>query len=324
VSRPRSYVGLDVGGTQVKGGFIRADELAASGGAPDVGELIPRTRAIDTLAERGGQDLLDRLIDFAHELTDDVPWPEVALGVGVPGIFDPRSGILVRSANLRAVEGLDLVRALRGRMGREQLVVVDNDANLAAVGESWLGAGRGLDDLLLITLGTGIGGGAIIGGQPYHGPTGRGGEIGHTVVRSLAHGESEDPDLRCGCGAYGCLERLASATAASRRARAAGLTDDLAELARCADAAPGPERELLHAVGRDLGAGLLAVDALLDVATVVIGGGFGRALKMLRPGIEEVFEERDYGGAGLRLLAAELGASAGWIGAARSVILAGA
>lgn len=306
----KRVVGLDVGGTQVKGGWIEADELPD----PDPGVLVERTRAIDTDLDRGVSDLLDRLAAFARELgLVDV------LGVGVPGVFHPATGELLRSANMRAIEGVRLREELAARLD-VGAIAVDNDANAAAFGEQWLGAGRDVDDLILVTLGTGVGGAVVLSGEVFRGPTGRGGEIGHLVVRSRDAGEPEDPGLRCGCGAYGCLERVASATAARRRARAAGLTEDLEELHRRATEGSETERALFHDVGRDLGAGLLSAVALLDVTTVLVGGGFGAALDVLRPGIEEVLAERDYGNDPVVVRRAELGEAAGWIGAARGAV----
>jgi glucokinase len=237
-------------------------------------------------------------------------------------VFDSHTGELQRSANMHALQGQRIEHQLRQRLdaGEDQVVTVDNDANAAAYGEQWLGAGRDVADLILFTLGTGVGGGVVLGGEVFRGPSGRGGELGHLVIRGRDSSEPEQEGLRCGCGAYGCLERLVSATAAQRRARARGLTDNMIELHRQARQAPGPARQVLFEVGRDLGAGILTASALLDVTTVLIGGGFGRALELLRPGIEAVLAERDYGGLGIDVRSAALGASAGWIGAARSAL----
>ena len=185
-------IGLDVGGTQVKGGWIGTGELPT----PDPAALEPRTRAIDTALERGVDDLLDRLVVFANELGFDG-----RLGVGVPGVFDARTGELQRSANMHALEGLRLEDALRQRLGsRAEAVVLDNDANAAAFGEQWLGAGTDVDDLILLTLGTGVGGGVVLDGEVFRGPGGRGGEIGHLVVRARDTDPPEEEGLRCGCG----------------------------------------------------------------------------------------------------------------------------
>jgi len=306
------FVGLDVGGTQIKGGALRARELSSL----DPALVTERLVSIDTELESGVERFFDRLADFARQLGF-----EGGLGIGFPGIFRTGSSVLLRSANMEALAGIDLGAELAARLDvdPDSLAVCD-DANLAAYGEQWLGAGRGLSDLVLLTLGTGIGGGILLDGKLFTGPGGRGAEIGHLIVRGLRPGEPEEDGLRCGCGAYGCLERLASATATRRRAAAAGLTADLPELARAAREGPGPERELWRAVGRDLGQGILNVTTLLDISTFVVAGGLGAALDVLLPGIEEALAEREYGGETPRIVPAELGTSAGWIGAVRVAI----
>jgi len=304
-----SYLGLDVGGTQVKAGVLAAAELARVDGPA----LVARTVTLDTHLEDGVDAFLDRLAAFAREVGSGA-----RVGLGFPGVFHPVTGRLVRSANLRAVEGRDLAAELGARLSLPaRSIAVQNDANLATYGEQWLGAGRGARDLVLLTLGTGVGGGIVLDGRLFTGPGGQGAEIGHAVLRSRQPDEPEEEGLRCGCGAYGCLERLVSATAAQRRARRAGLGDDLERLAeRAREGEPAP-RALFHAVGRDLGAGLLTVSAILDVGLYLIGGGFGAALDLLLPGLEDAYGERDYGAAPPRILPAELGGAAGWIGAAR-------
>ena len=191
---------------------------------------------------------------------------------------------------------------------------IENDANVAALGEAWRGAARGERHVMILTLGTGIGGGLILDGELYVGE-GMAGEIGHVTV---------DPDgLACGCGSRGCLETLASATAVRRRAEELGLPPDapgnLERLAERARAGEGPERELLERVGCDLGHGLAEALCLLDVRSFVFGGGFAAALDTLEPGIRRGVGEWAYGERvrEIRIARAALGPSAGWIGAAR-------
>jgi len=291
-------VGIDLGGTAIKAGSITPE-----------GEIVAR-REVPSELERGPADLLDRMAQLARELG-----VERCLGLGVPGLLDLAGGRVLQSPNLSSIAGVPLVAELARRLNLPQRVHLENDANAAAIGEHWLGRGRSERDLLLVTLGTGVGGGLILGGELHAGPGGMAGEIGHVVV------EPNGP--LCGCGSRGCLETLASASAASRRAIAAGLPrddpGDLVRLAELARASAGPERELLFAVGRDLGRGLAVAIALLDLRCFVIGGGFGAALDTLLPGIRTGIAERCYGERlkGVRVERAELGADAGWIGAAR-------
>jgi len=298
-------VGLDIGGTSIKAGAITpAGEILARAGRP----FDPTVPAAEIHA---------RCASLARELgaTDRV-------GVGCAGLFDRATGIADASANMPNLVGSSLTTGIAKALGwQPDQVYLENDANAAAVGEQWLGGGKGAHDIVFVTLGTGVGGGIVLGGKLFIGPGGKAGEIGHISVRPEAAKQPDDGELRCKCGAVGCIERLASATAAMIRARNRGLGDDLPHLAARAVAVDGPERALMHAIGRDLGQAMADVVLLLDIPLFVVGGGFGGALEALRPGIEEVLRERAYGRDPARVVGAELGADAGWIGAARLLSL---
>ena len=288
-------VGVDLGGTAIKAGAISA-----------AGEIIER-RSIPAELERGPEDLSDRIADLARELNFNG-----TIGIGVPGLLDRDAGSVIMSANLHQIDGFALVDAVAERLGvPSSKVALENDANVAALGEAWAGAGKEEDDFLLVTLGTGVGGGVVLGGELQTGSGGLAGEIGHICVTPGG--------LLCGCGKRGCLETLASATAARRRAKELGLTEDLPQLSSEARSGDSKAKELFFEIGRDLGRGLAAPTVLLDLRVYVIGGGFGAALDLLRPGIEAGLEERAYGrvAADYKILRATLGADAGWVGAAR-------
>jgi len=288
-------VGIDLGGTAIKAGAVSAE-----------GEVLDR-RSAPVDAGAGPAVLLDRMAAIARELG-----ASGAIGLGSPGLLDRARGAVIEAPNLHFLEGISLRDELARRLGlAPDAVALENDANVAALAEHWLGAGRGESHLCLVTLGTGVGGGLVLAGELYSGPGGMAGEIGHVVV---------DPNgPPCGCGARGCLETRASASAARRRALERGLPGDLAELAAAARRSAGPERTLLLEVGVDLGRGLASVLTLLDVRLFVIGGGFGAAVDVLEPGIRMGLAERSYGArvAEVRIVPAALGADAGWIGAAR-------
>jgi glucokinase len=295
-------VGLDLGGTSIKAGVVS-----------DQGEVLDR-RSSEVVAASGAPGVLESLAALARELG-----VERKLGLGAPGLFDRERGVVLESPNLPFLEGVPLRGELARRLGlAEEDVLLENDANAAAIGEHWLGAGRSEPDLLMVTLGTGVGGGLILRGELYAGPGGMAGEIGHVVV---------DPaGPPCPCGSRGCLETFASASAAQRRATALGLPagapGDLLRLTDLARRAAGRERDLLLDVGRHLGWGLAAVVTLLDVRVFVIGGGFGAALDVLEPGIRAGLGERSYGPRldAVRIVRAQLGADAGWMGAARLTV----
>jgi glucokinase len=298
-----TQVGIDLGGTAAKSGRVT-----------HTGEILAE-RTIDPGFADGPERVLDRLASLFHELGGGD-----ALGIGVPGFLERERGFVVASPNLPGFVNLDVKGGLARRTGLSpSRVHVENDANAAAVGELWLGAGRGERDALVVTLGTGIGGGLILNGELYAG-AGMGGEVGHVVI------DPQGPT--CGCGKRGCVETFASATAAKRRALAAGLPleqpGDLMLLTQRARDGHAAEKKLMTDIGRDLGRGLGPVVCLLDLRVFVFGGGFSGALDVLEGGIREGIEERSFGGRAkeMKLLRATLGPSAGWIGAARVAIAA--
>ena len=287
-------IGVDLGGTAIKAG-----SLSAAGEILE--ELPPRSSGV----ERGAAEVLDRIAAVARELG-----ARERVGVGVPGLLDHASGELGSSPNLQCLEGLVLRSELSRRLDIPAACVhVENDANVAALGEARSGALRGVRHGAMVTLGTGIGGGLILDGELFVGED-MAGEIGHLCV--------EPGGLSCGCGRRGCVETLASASAASRRARERGLSEDLELLCQRARAGGEAEAELLREVGRDLGRALGMAVNLLDLRCFVFGGGFSAGLDTLEPGIREGIRERAYGDRieEVRLSRSALGARAGWIGAA--------
>ncbi len=139
------------------------------------------------------------------------------IGVGVPGFIQMKEGVIRNSNNLSSLENFPIRDELSRRLGAP--VILENDANAAALGEKWIGAGRGVDDLVLLTLGTGVGGGIIANGKILRGHLGMAGELGHITV--VPNGNP------CGCGNRGCVEKHASATAITAMAKLLGLGDEL-------------------------------------------------------------------------------------------------
>jgi glucokinase len=297
-------VGIDLGGTSIK-----------AGACDEKGRILEH-RSVATGLDEGTDAVLDRMARLARELGAGDAGGTGQVGVGSPGLIDHAAGRVLESPNLQAMQGAPVRDELARRLELSPSdVKLENDANCAALAETWCGAGLDETDMLMITLGTGVGGGLILHDELYSGPGGMAGEVGHVCI---------DPDgPPCGCGRRGCVEQFASATAATKRAVAAGLPrekpGDLELLAKAAREWDGPERALLTEVGRDLGRGLGIVVCLLDLRAFVIGGGFGAATDVLEHGIREGLRDRSYGDrlAKIRILPARLGADAGWIGAAR-------
>jgi glucokinase len=297
-------VGIDLGGTAIK-----------AGACDEKGRILER-RSVPTGLSEGADAVLDRMAGLARELGACEPGAPCKVGVGSPGLIDHAAGRVLESPNLHVMQGIAMRDELAKRLDFPSGgVILENDANCAGFGEHWCGAGVGESDMLMVTLGTGVGGGLVLANAMYAGPGGMAGEVGHVCI------DPDGPD--CGCGRRGCVEQFASATAATRRAKAAGLPSgapgDLELLVKQARGRDGPERALLFDIGRDLGRGLGVVVCLLDLRTFVIGGGFGAATDVLEPGIREGLRDRSYGDRlqKVKIVPAKLGGDAGWIGAAR-------
>ena len=301
--------GVDVGGTKILAGVVDDDgriveEARVESPATDVDAI--------TTAVAGLVDDLAKRHDFAH------------VGVGAAGYIDKSRSTVLFAPNI-AWRDVDLRAHLEDRTGKA--VVIENDANAAAWGEFTYGAGADIDDFLLITVGTGVGGGLVLDGALYRGAFGIGAEIGH--MRVVPGG------ILCGCGNLGCFEMYASGNALVRMAREAaeaGHADDLLKRAGGAvDSINGPlvtaaAREgdsvavgLLGELGRWLGEGIASLTAVLDPATVAIGGGVSEADELLLEPAREGFLSQ-LTGRGHRpelvIRKATLGDRAGLIGAA--------
>jgi glucokinase len=284
-------IGVDLGGTSAKIGLVRAGVL-------------------ERKAQIGNPHRLDKCVAAiaaaVRDLTGGVP-PEF-VGVGLPGVTNDAQRVILRAPNLAFLEHQEFAFALERALGVP--VRLENDANVAALGEARFGAGAQFPDFLLATLGTGVGGGIVLNGALWRGPGGMAGEFGHICV---GHAET------CGCGATGCLEAVASARAMERLSelelgRAAPLPE-IADLARGGNA--GAQRVFAHA-GAYFGEALATVALLLDLRVFLVGGGGAPVLDLLRPHALAVLDRRAFGrrAADFTLLPARLGNDAGILGAA--------
>ena len=243
-----------------------------------------------------------------------------ASALGAPGPLDPFEGVLISPENLQCMHGVRLKNRLEALLGSE--VMVDNDANLAAYGEQWLGAGRGVDHFLCVTLGTGVGGGWICKGQLMHGFNGNAAEVGHIAV------DHKGP--RCPCGNFGCLEMYASATAMVRRTleslkrdkpktrlHAEQLTAQM--ICDAAEAADEFAMQMFEETGFFLGVGLVSLVNVLNVNRIALTGGLAQAGDWIFEPAKRTFWERGTLGVMeyVEIVPAELGDDAGILGAAR-------
>jgi glucokinase len=197
----KAFIGIDLGGTNIKIGLV--DEL---------GQLLVEDEG-PTGSEEGADAVLQRMSEMAKKIAKDhsYKWEEImGVGIGIPGFMDIANGKVRLAGNL----GWHDV-PVRDKMSEllDKPVMIDNDANAAALGEAWTGAGAGVSHIVCVTLGTGVGGGIITEGKVYEGFRGMAGEIGHIPMISGDDAES------CGCGRKGCLETVCSATGIVRKVR---------------------------------------------------------------------------------------------------------
>jgi len=313
---PDLFVGVDLGGTNIKAGLVST-----------AGEVLHRHR-IPTRSELGPEGVVQRIAEAVRACIREAERRGGAVrgvGVGSPGTIDLGSGVILFSPNMPGWRDIPLRSMAEKALGVPCRIA--NDANVAALGEQWVGAGRGARSLVLLTLGTGIGGGIVTNGRIWEGATGVAGEIGHMCI---------NPDgPACGCGSRGCLEAYASATAMVRRlreameqgaqsalaARAADLTArDIHEAALAGDAVA---RANVEATGRYLGVGVSNILHILNPEVVAFSGGVTAAGDMLMgPCLEEVRRRTlEASRAGVRICFSQLPEDAGVIGAARYVML---
>lgn len=287
-------VGVDVGGTKIVVGVVERDGT------------IVRSERIPTPVE-STDGLLTALRDAVESVRDETVG---ALGIGIPSTIDQRSGTAVFSVNI-PLAGVDVRGWASDTFGLP--AAVDNDANCAALAEWRAGAGRGTTDMVMITLGTGIGGGLILGGSLYRGWIGAGAELGHIVV------DGDGAPCQGHCTGRGHLEGLSSGRAvdaAAERLLGAGTgTRELVAAARRGDRAA---LEAIASAGRWLGVGIASIVNLLNPELVVVGGGFGEAFDLLIGPAREVLARDGVAPARdvVRIVPAELGGDAGLIGAA--------
>lgn len=305
--------GVDVGGTTVKIAFF-----------DETGTLLDKWE-IPTVTANGGEQVLP---DIAASLLDYMekkhcaPGDIIGAGVGVPGPVNDR-GVVNHCVNLGwgVVDVRSRLEELTGLKIR-----VGNDANVAALGESWKGGGAGCGNMVMATLGTGVGGGIILDGRPLNGVHGAGGEIGHLVL-------NKDETERCGCGKYGCAEQYCSATGVVRLARRHLASNDrpsvLRELAELSckdvfDAAKAGDTEALaitDQVYEYMGRFLADVCCVVDPEVVVLGGGVSRAGQPLLDGLRQYFDRYVFHACrATRFALATLGNDAGSYGAFKLVL----
>lgn len=307
-------IAIDLGGTNIKGALVdRTGKMMSVKQAPTGSDLSPSA-------------VIDRLVEITESLRSEAlagDMKPVGAGFGCPGGVYRNRAVISQSPNFPGWKDVNLRGPLEEKLNLR--VALENDANVAALGEFWLGIGREVDSMVLLTLGTGIGGGIIIDGRIWQGEWGMAGEIGHITV---------DPDGPvCGCGNHGCLEVFASGPALVKRARQEiehGRAQKLMKLVdsdmdkvtpekiyEAAKAGCDSSMLIFSEAAKYIGIVIADVLNLLNVPLFVIGGGISAALDVMGPYIRQEVDQRAYRvpAANVRIERAALGNRAGVLGA---------
>ena len=292
-------IGVDLGGTNLRVAAIGSD-----------GFLLERVSA-PAIYSDGPERVVREIVRIITKVRKALPTRELlGVGIGVPGFIDIRTGVVLAAANLPGFTGCPVRDQIQNELGIP--IALENDANAAALGEKWMGAGRDVQDLILLTLGTGIGGGIVSGGQILHGFLGMAGEIGHITIY---------PDGNpCGCGNNGCLEKHASATAIAAMARMLDMGEDITAAGVYEAAMGGDHRAVLvfESMGKALGIALANLVNIFNFPLYLLSGGPLPAWDYFAPSMFAEIDKRSYTckRTGTRIEKATLGSEAGLFGAA--------
>ncbi len=292
-------IGVDLGGTNLRAAAIRGD-----------GTILNKISGTTDLHE-GRDAVIADIINAINDLKAQCEGDRLlGVGIGVPGFILMEEGVIVGSNNMPGFDNFPIRDDIEGKLGTP--IFLENDANAAALGEKWIGAGREVQDLILLTLGTGIGGGIISGGRVLHGYLGMAGELGHITVV---------PDGNpCGCGNFGCLEKHASATAIVAMARMLQLGDDITSEQVYKLAKDGNDRAkmVFHTMGTNLGVALATLINIFNFPLCLLSGGVLAAWDLFAPTMMAEIEKRSFTFRNAKTVVtkATLGNQAGLFGAA--------
>lgn len=307
-------IGIDLGGTKISGALANFN-----------GDIIAKY-TLPTKAEDGEEAVLEGIISVGEMVLGESKVNKdnvLAIGIGCPGILNVKEGKIITAPNL-PFRNFNVVKSLKDKFNIP--VYLDNDANVAAIGEYVFGAGKGTNNMVFITVSTGIGGGAVLNGRTYRGNTCNALEIGHMTL------EKEGP--RCNCGNYGCAEALASGTAIGRAANEAikkGEKTSLAHYEKVTsfevfkEAEKGDElaQKVLNKALNYLGICVANVITSFDPEVVIIGGGVSKGGQIVFDKINEVVKARCFESMwkSTSIVPAALGTDAGVIGAIALAIM---
>jgi len=310
----KNAIGIDLGGTNIKGGLVNEE-----------GRILAQME-VPTMAHEGPDAVCSRIARMVPDLRAKAQGGAMlGVGIGAPGPLNPNKGTIYMMPNLPAWENYPLKDKIEDKVRLP--VVVENDANCAALAEAWHGAGQGVRTAILLTLGTGIGGGVLIDGRLVNGTHMSAGEVGHIVINFNGP--------KCGCGNHGCLEAFCGSAGIVNRAweqlekpgtvsilRDRIGTDKLALtpqlISEAAEKGDGVALSVLRETGRLLGVGLVSLANIFAPEVVILGGGVARAGDVLFAAAREEVKRHALPPANeyVKIVPAALGNNAGVIGAA--------
>ncbi|MBM7557355.1 ROK family protein [Halanaerobacter jeridensis] len=305
-------IGVDLGGTKILTALSDLEGNILKRSRVLVGDVKDKDTVVTKIKETIEQVIEETEVDLEQV---------AGIGLGCPGPLDIEEGLIHHTPNLN----LDDVNIKDELSDLNTPIFLENDANAAALGEQWFGSGKGAENMIYITVSTGIGGGVIINGDIYHGTSDGAGEIGHMTL---------DPNsvVKCGCGNFGCWEALASGTALSRLGQEAlkaeedtmidDLVDEISEVdgAVVAKAAAKEDEvalELMNTIAERLGTGLASLINIFNPSRIVFGGGVSNSWSLLEDKVWETIEARamDSLAEKVEIIPAELGSDVGVVGA---------
>jgi len=320
MSSKKAIIGVDLGATNIHS-LLMSEE----------GEILARDFR-PTLGQEGREKTISQIVSSIKSLQEKGKNLGVSsflgIGVGSPGPLNVEKGVIYHSPNIQEWENLPLVNILQERLGLP--VFLENDANAAALGEWWRGAGRGVNYFFLLTLGTGIGGGIVINGEIYHGAWDAGAELGHMIIK--------EGGMICGCGARGCLEAYAAAPGVVKRAKAVmkqGHSTLLYQLTggdenaltaemvfKAAKEGDEVARYVVEETGKYLGVGIGSLINILNPELVILAGGMTKAGDILFNPIRKYAKLNSLKAnrENVKIVPAKLGEDAGAVGAIATVL----
>ncbi len=308
MKKKKFAIGIDIGGTNIRGGMI--DNIGNVYNCIKI--PIGKTKNYEEVKKKLVW-LINEIVEINKITLDDIK----GIGIGCPGLINADKGIVIKSPNLQDFKSIPLAYDISKKINKK--VLIENDANVFALGEYYCGSGRNSESMICITVGTGIGGGIILNGNLWRGFSGIAGEVGHIIIK--------ENGAKCGCGVKGCMEQYTSATALVNKAKQAIIKGEKTSLSlknltafeiyKAAKNNDFVAKKIVNNAIHHLGLGLAALVNILNPETIIIGGGVAEAGNFFLKSLENEIKKMAYTLTtyNLKIFKSSLGDKAGIIGA---------